>query len=183
MPRSRRLRLGEGARCSVLVNKIRPSAVVDEHFPNKVPRQRLDDLIAVRREQTTRRGATCEHVYFRSDTIPGELHVASRWCVVKAQGHPDSFWDEVPVEPRASLAPAPAARVNDIEPSVFGSGNRAEDIALVRNQGLEVDDDNDPAPENIPDLASPRTPNASLYNDQEWGWDGIDRRAAVAPTK
>ena len=29
--------------------------------------------------------------------------------------------------------------------------NRAEDIAAVRGMGMMVDDDNEPAPENIPD--------------------------------
>ena len=33
---------------------------------------------------------------------------------------------------------------------VFIAQNRVEDIALVRNMGFEVNDDNEPAPENVP---------------------------------
>jgi hypothetical protein len=32
----------------------------------------------------------------------------------------------------------------------MGQSSRSEDIALARSQGLDVDDDNKPAPENIP---------------------------------
>ena len=37
-----------------------------------------------------------------------------------------------------------------IEAGVFNASNWAEEIALVRNQGLEVDDDMRRAPENVP---------------------------------
>ncbi len=62
------------------------------------------------------------------------------------------------------------------------TGSRAEDILLVRNQGLEVDDDNEPAPENIPAVGDiPLQTN--LYPGQTWGWDGIDQRELVIQTK
>ncbi len=62
-----------------------------------------------------------------------------------------------------------------IDDAVFHpTGNCAEDIALVRNQGLEVDDHNEPAPKNIPEEnQAPITMN--LYPGQTWGWDGIDQ--------
>lgn len=57
--------------------------------------------------------------------------------------------------------------------------SRTEDIALVRNQGLDVDDDNEPALENIPDPSqAARNPN-ELYEGQTWGWKGIDQRKAA----
>ena len=66
---------------------------------------------------------------------------------------------------------------------MFSASNRAEDIALVRNQGHEVDDDNDPAPENIPS-PNTRLPNGSvLYDDQAWAWDGIDQMTSAYPDK
>ncbi len=61
-------------------------------------------------------------------------------------------------------------------------GNCAEDILLVHNQGLEVDDNNEPAPENIPAAGEiPLTTN--LQPGQSWGWDGIDEREVVVQTK
>lgn len=39
----------------------------------------------------------------------------------------------------------------NIPASLFASGNHAEDIAQVHNQGFQINDDNDPSPDNIPD--------------------------------
>ena len=43
----------------------------------------------------------------------------------------------------------PSAPGYPIEVVVFTASNQAEDIALVRNQGLNVDDDIEPAPDNV----------------------------------
>ena len=61
----------------------------------------------------------------------------------------------------------------EFEDRLFHAGNNAEDIANVRLMGLAVNDDNNPAPENIPGADG-----ATLPNDQTWGWDGIDTRKA-----
>ncbi len=53
---------------------------------------------------------------------------------------------------------------------------------MVREQGHEVDDNKDPAPENIPVPGSESNQNASLYEGQRWGWDGIDRRTMATPS-
>ncbi len=39
---------------------------------------------------------------------------------------------------------------DDIDGAVFSAGNWNEDIEFVHNQGLMVDDDNKPAPMNVP---------------------------------
>ena len=58
--------------------------------------------------------------------------------------------------PCGAAQPAAAAPIVEeqveIPDEIFQVGNRAEDIALVRGQGFEVDDNNEPAPENIPGL-------------------------------
>ena len=51
------------------------------------------------------------------------------------------------------------------------SGANSEDITHVRNLGFEVDDDNDSAPDNIPNGDTVEETN------QSWGWNGIDYRA------
>jgi hypothetical protein len=67
-----------------------------------------------------------------------------------------------------------------IDISVFApTGNRAEDIAAVRNQGLAVDDDNEPAPENISDANTQSINITQPKEGQTWGWDGIDRRVVA----
>ena len=173
-----RLRLGEGARCSCLVKFIRPSKDVAAALVNPEPGRRVEDLTAVSREATTRGGKTFVAIFFRSSTIPGLLHAAERWVKVEEEGPPDQLWED------AAPAEAPATayideRGEDIADFVFNAQNRAEDIALVRNMGFEVDDDNDPAPENVPDANAPPVNGGVLLEGQEWGWDGIDRRAML----
>ena len=109
---SRRLVLGEGARCSVLLSKLRPSQVVKTAFPNRLPTQRLDDLVAVRHEQITRRGLTYDGVFFSSESIPGvELSAALRFVLVKEQGPEESFWDAPPASDPSAPSPAQAVPV------------------------------------------------------------------------
>ena len=52
-----------------------------------------------------------------------------------------------------------------------GSGSRSEDIALACSQGLDDDDDNEPAPENVlvEGLVIDTTSN---LHGQTWGWGG-----------
>ena len=179
MAPSARLRLGEGARCSCLVKFIRPSKDVAAALVNPEPGRRIEDLIAISRDVTNHGGKTFVAIFFRSSTIPGLLHAAERWVKVEEEGPPDQLWED------AAPAEAPAAAVyidergEDIADFVFNAQNRAEDIALVRNMGFEVDDDNDPAPENVPDASAPPVNGGALLEGQEWGWDGIDRRAML----
>lgn len=113
--------------------------------------------------------------FFSSPSVHGHtLHSANRWVKVLEEGNADGYWDN----PRASTAAAGgnAATNTDtdgapeqqqegapIDESVFNASNRAEDIARVRNEGYEVDDDNDPAPENIPAAGSQVNNNGGLY--------------------
>jgi hypothetical protein len=174
-----RLCLGEGARCSCLAKNIRPLKDVSKALVNPEPGRRIDDLIAISRDVTTRGGKTFVSIFFRSSTIPGLLHAAERWIKVVEQGPPDQLWEHAaPVE-------APAATVyidkrgEDIADFVFNAQNRAEDIPLVRDMGFEVDDDNKPAPENVTAVDAPPVNGGTLLEGQEWWWDGIDRRAIM----
>ena len=64
-----RLCLGEGPRCSVRVKYLQPSKTVDEALVNPVAGQRLDDLIAVKREMTTWGGKIFLSIFYWSKTI------------------------------------------------------------------------------------------------------------------
>ena len=146
---------------------------------NPEPGRRIDDLIAISRDVTTRGGKKFVSIFFQSSTIPGLLHAAERWIKVVEQGPPDQLWEH------AAPAEAPAAAVyideqgEDIANFFFNAHNQAEDIALVRDMGFEVDDDNEPAPENVPAVDAPFVNGGSLMEGQEWGWDGIDRHAML----
>ena len=52
---------------------------------------------------------------------------------------------------QVEAAPKPREKEErEIEDAVFHADNCTKYIALVKNQGLLVDDDNEPAPKNIP---------------------------------
>jgi hypothetical protein len=183
VPRAR-LCLGEGARCSVLVKYLRPSKAVADAIVNPVAGQRLDDLIAVKREMTMRNGKEYFSIFYQSETIPGVLlSSAERWAVALEQGPGHLLWDADGVTAGPTGLPpvlvTNADQGEEIAEFIFNAQNRAEDIALVRNMGFEVDDDNEPAPENVPTNNAPRPNGGNLYEGQEWGWDGIDRRAMM----
>mmetsp|Transcript_26170 Transcript_26170/g.44619 ORF Transcript_26170/g.44619 Transcript_26170/m.44619 type:complete len:292 (-) Transcript_26170:1465-2340(-) len=188
MPHQASKRCGKGDRCSVLLPKLRPSRDVDAAFPNKLLGNRLDDLIAVRSAQKMRHDKIYEDMFFYSDTIAGiELSCASGYCAVLEEGpaewslHPQ----EVPEQQsNTALNPTDDETPGDtIVTEVFvPTGNQTEDIATVRNQGLAVNDDNESAPENIPQANEPAPVVSKLNGGQSWGWDGFDRRRAAKAT-
>ncbi len=120
-------------------------------------------------------------IFYRSETIPGLLHSAEQWATVLEQGTSE-IWGG---EPEATMAAAPVTLNEQDEPIadfVFNAQNRAEDIALVRAMSFEVDNDNEPAPENLPrpGVGMGRDRPASRSGDERsWGWDGIDQRAKL----
>jgi len=136
------------------VNKLRPSRTVAEALPNAAANQRVEDLVATRHAVITRSGRTYGTIYFTSPSFPGvEISAARRFVIVMAPGHVDATWTHfspavhAPIEP--NLPPIVAA-TQTIGDEIF------EDIARVRAEGYEVDDDNDPAPENVPGLLTCR---------------------------
>ena len=63
----------------------------------------------------------------------------------------------------------------EIPQEVQHAGNVREDISLFQAMGFMVDDDNNPAPENIPENGEKAHNNTN--NNQTWGWNGADQRA------
>jgi hypothetical protein len=60
--RPRTLRLGDGARCNVLVKNLRPSREIKERILNPQPKQRVTDLLVTRRAILTRGKLTYEAI-------------------------------------------------------------------------------------------------------------------------
>jgi hypothetical protein len=186
MTRARALQPGEGAQCSVLISCLHPKDRINKHIVNWTAVDRLHDLIAIRKENTTRRGRTYPAIFFTSESLPGEeVYCAVRYVKVTTAGR--NVWgnDAPVVEPTAG-DPAERPSVVDngveIDREVLRSTNRQEDIDFVRAQGLDVDDDNDPAPENIPQADDAvASSDDGLYDTQTWGWNGVDERRIVCP--
>ena len=102
---------------------------------------------------------------------------------VDLEGDPSDFWGSSPSPRALSRASSPDSEqveedigLEDLPPL---GGTLAEDIANFCNQGFNVDDDREPAPENIPTSEEQSIQDSGLKEGQSWGWDGIDRRSIV----
>ncbi len=148
-------RIGVGARCSVLIKRLHPQNLITQYHQNYSANERLHDVVVVRQSSITRRGNEFIAIFVSHPSFEGcdAIYVAKRFCVVKHEGNPDGFFDNDHVQETVAMDDD-GNFVPEIDPQVFSATNRAEDIALVRNQGYDVDDDNEPAPENVPDATA-----------------------------
>ena len=113
--------------------------------------------------------------FFTSATFPDlELHAARKF----AEGHPDCVWTTILQADGTEATPVDPSKEREIDPSIFNAGDSLEDIARVRAEGFEVDDDNEALPEKRPALDAPpiQVSADGLLQGQEWGWDGLDHQ-------
>jgi len=210
MPRKQSKRLGVGAECSVLVKFIHPSRLVSQTIINPKNNQRLERLLAIREEKKKVHGKEMSCIIFRHDDFENiELYCIRRWVKVDKEGPETQFFED-PQEAGVNVVDCfgvtsstsrtdgsnVGENINKVElPVNFESfQNNTEDIMMMRNMGFDVDDDNDPIPENVPEedeenryttsstresvANSRRSPGMSLVEEhhQQWGWDGFDNR-------
>ena len=186
MARSRALPIGEGAVCSVLVNKLRPSRTVAKALPNAAANQRVEDQVATCHAVITRSGQMYDTIYFTLLSLPGvEISAAQRHVIINVPGHSNAIWTHFVAHtvraPIVTNLPPIVAATQTIGNEIFFAQNCAEDIARVRAEGFEVDDDNDPAPKNVPGFFDvPPVVDGGVFEGQSWGWGGIDFRLTVA---
>ena len=98
------------------------------------------------------------------------FHCAKRFTVVREEGHAEGLFEKEPGHPAPEIQNSttpPSSPGEPIEAGIFKTSNGAEGIALVRNQGLEVDDDMEPPPENITLVDTPAAD--TLFEGQTWG--------------
>ena len=92
----------------------------------------------------TCRGLSYQAVLFSSTTITGDtLYFTKRFAVVQEEGPSEGLFEKEPAPPPTEIQNStspPSAPGDPIEAGVFNTSNWSEDIALVRNQGLDVDD-------------------------------------------
>ena len=115
--------------------------------------------------------------FFRHDDFDNvELYCVTRWAKVIMEGAEEHIFDISNKGTPGATAGANNTPVEEegtpISTGILHSQNRPEDIVAVRNQGLDVDCDDEPAPENIPDDA-----DAEQQHGQSWGWAGQCHRA------
>lgn len=140
-------------------------------------------------EKSVRRNTAPVSVFtFRHDDFPNTVFFACcRYVHVITEGPPTSFFDRdanddaEEGEAAGVVLEVDEGRVSGVESErnferTRNSNLTLDDMAELARQGIEVDNDNEPAPENVPDAA----PTTAEPEALEWKEDGIvcPRRAA-----
>ena len=162
----RRLRLGVGAVCSTQIRFLHPARIINEAIPNRTKNQRLENLLTIRlaKKKVNRKEQKC--IVFRHETLPNqELHCVKRWVQIDQEGATCNFFENPePTEEETSEAENDGGGEEVPE---FIRNLHVKDVQAVRDVGLAVDDDNNPALENVP--TEENEADQSTYN---WDWDG-----------
>ena len=170
---------GVGAKCEVLTKYLHPSKKINEICPNYTRGSRTEDLICIGKEEKVVNKVKQNCITFRHKDFENvTLYCVSRWVHVITEGSPDHFFDKnvhlSTTNGKIEDSSLGEEEANVIPDCIFRSQRNTEDIQFVRGLGFEVDDDNDPAPENVP--ATHSNQEAEDYVPAEWKWDGMCSR-------
>ena len=163
---------GKGAIVSVLIKFVHPLALIREKFPNPENRQRLEGCLTVRQEvkKITRKdqlSLVVTHDDFKdADGNLQELHAVKKHFSIQQEGDPDLFFD-VPQERQQETMDTPLPDAVDDELRGENHGGLS-DLVVALSGVVDVDDDNQPAPENIPTMT-----NTPSLLSTEWGHEGV----------
>ena len=166
-------RLGVGAKVSCLSWFIHPSHEIREKYPNPVSGHRLEGCTTIRQEvkKVSRRDQLCVIVHHDDfKTADGdyiELHAVKRYWKVFEEGDTDLLFDDPGdnVESEETLlVPLPEA----VDEALNGQSVENNTIEALRDI-VDIDDDNEPAPENVPQP----TDNTTRIVSTEWGHSGL----------
>ena len=177
MPKNKRLRHGVGAKISVYKKFLHPRKVIStSKYPNATKNDVLDNLLVIGQEEkvVSKRRQVC--LTMRHDDFDdGEiLHAVARFCKVTEEGPVESLFNIIPTNDMENAVNVAVEGGEIVEREIPTTLN--EDISNFRPQGFSVDDDNEPAPENIPTEADNAT-NDGMY--RAWGSEPLDARRVL----
>ena len=163
---------GKGAIVSALSRFIHPSQHIRNKFPNPVHSHWLVDCVTLQQEvkKVNRKDQLClvvRHDDFKNDDDFIELHAIVKHWKVEVEGDPDLCFTaraNPQVEQEGEPTPLPQA-VDEL----LNNQATTEETLEALCGFVDIDDNNDPAPENIPepnDISS-----SSIFG--EWGHEGV----------
>ena len=165
---------GVGAMVSALICFIHPSEHIRRMFPNPFAGQRLSDCKTVRQEmkkvsRKDQRVIVVHHEDFKMEEGNFiDLYAVKHYWKVNKGGDEALWFDVAPTnvggEQGDEMLPLPAAVDNYI------NGERVNIIEALQ-EVVEIDDDNEPAPENVPRNSDN---NTGVFG--EWGHTGFCHR-------
>ena len=141
-----------------------------QKYPNVVARERLGDLIVIRREVKKVNQQDKQCIIFRHNDFDNqEIYCAERYARVLTERNEVDFFTGVPVGVEVTEE-VKEGEEEEIAVPWLANTDLAENIARLRAEGYGVDDDNEPAPENVPTVEPAQVIkpiDASIYNE----WD------------
>ena len=159
-----KLRLGVWTRCLVLVKYMHPAKVIDDKIRSRVSQTHIQNLNVIKQDRKIVNKNEQAVIVFWHDDFGGTVQ---RWAKVETEGPEEHIFDREDNAP--TDVPAPVANRGtvveskmNIPCSIFHARNCPEDVSAVRNQGLTVDCDDEPAPENVP------LPASNKPDDVQW---------------
>ena len=121
-----------------------------QKYPNVVARERLGDLIVIRCEVKKVNQQDKQCIIFRHNDFDNqEIYCAERYARVLTEGSEVDFFTGVPVGVEVTEE-VKEGEEEEIAVPWLANTDLAENIARLRAEGYDVDDDNEPAPENVP---------------------------------
>ena len=163
---------GKGAIVSILVKFMHPSALIREKFSNPENQQRLEDYLTVRQEV---KHISCKdqlslvvtHDDFKdANGNLQECHAIEKHFSIKEEGDPDLFFDVQQERQEETMdTPLPDAVNNELS---GGNHGGLSDLVVALSGVVDVDDDNQLAPENIP-----TTTDTPSIISTKWGCEGV----------
>ena len=172
-PRAKRH--GVGASVKVLLKFLHPSELVRNKYPNLQSGQQLKGCTTIRQEvkcisRRDQLSLVVMHNNFHNNKGNlHELHAVKCYFTVEEEGDLDLFFDAAALgqEPEGQQVPLPPV----IDTDVNGVNHRGANKLITALTGVvEIDDDNKPAPENIP---VPKSATTSPILHSSWGYSGF----------
>ncbi len=168
-----------------------PKPIIFSHFLNFILGDLATALVDIKVENISCRGQHFKSSSFSMSWTQDPIYAPPWYVMVVNEGPLTNLFVQSTLSPYSLAGTSDVclnATPNDEErqeilKGVFQpTGNHAKDIILVEIQGLQIDDDNNPAPKSI--LGKGELPlMANLHPCQIWGWDGIGQRQVVIHTK
>ena len=182
MPRRKKI-LGKDAVCACYGRFLRPSLHVRTRYPNMNKTKRFVGLVAVRLETRKIRNVDSECVILTSnefvddDGVFIEMYCHKRYIVVEVEGPSYSYFGHETINNDEEMSNDEPIELDE---DFYDFINRTttiqaddEDIQHLQQGEVEVDNDNDPLPENVPGFQPRGNPECSY---KEWGHSGICQR-------
>ena len=169
--------MGKDAIVSVLAKFVHPSEHIRRVHPNATATLRIENLRVVRLDRKKVRRKDQAVVVFVSDAyavesgdVP-ELYAIPRYCNIVTEGPREDFF--VQADPEENPGPTDEETPTEIPAEAVHSSRRSvtdDDVAQLRG-AVEIDDDNEPVPENVPDNST--APTTSILAPQFGHSEGL----------